>query len=59
MDQTVAVRGIKSPLQAIEVMFAMYYVLNIAYPVEAGTTLEFVQRYVTVVAYLILLYFGT
>ncbi|XP_040075642.1 uncharacterized protein LOC115316376 isoform X4 [Ixodes scapularis] len=32
-------------LQAVELLFALYYCLNIQYAKGAGTTLEFIQRY--------------
>ena len=34
---------INSPFLALQVMFASYYVLNIAYPLEAAATREFMQ----------------
>ncbi|CAN8018598.1 unnamed protein product [Ixodes persulcatus] len=32
-------------LQAMELLFALYYCLNIQYAKGAGTKLEFIQRY--------------
>lgn len=36
---------VDTPLAGFGVLFGSYYLFNITYPVEAGATLEYVQRY--------------
>lgn len=40
---------VDTPLAGFAVLFGSFYLFNISYPVEAGATLEYVQRYVYLV----------
>jgi hypothetical protein len=37
---------VDTPLAGFGMLFGSFYLFNISYPVEAGATLEYVQRYV-------------
>jgi hypothetical protein len=36
---------VDTPLAGFVLVFGSYFLFNISYPVEAGATLEYVQRY--------------
>ncbi|CAM4605085.1 unnamed protein product [Leuciscus chuanchicus] len=44
VDQTIINDHLLSFTEALYLMFSLYYILNISYPVELGATLEFLQR---------------
>jgi len=37
---------VDTPLAGFALLFGVFYIFNISYPVDAGATLEYVQRYV-------------
>lgn len=49
IDHAVVNKSLTSMLEAVMVLFAAYYCLNIQYPECSAATLEFIQRYVIVV----------
>ncbi|XP_039594615.1 uncharacterized protein LOC120516762 isoform X2 [Polypterus senegalus] len=44
VDKNVVKENIPVFLEAFEMMFAAYYIFNIQYPSDVGSTLEFIQR---------------
>ncbi|XP_033968100.2 uncharacterized protein [Pseudochaenichthys georgianus] len=44
VDQTIVNGSVPNVVDALTLMFAAYYCLNISYPTELGGTLEFLQR---------------
>ncbi|XP_073719662.1 uncharacterized protein [Misgurnus anguillicaudatus] len=44
VDQMIVNDHLLSFTEALYLMFSLYYILNISYPVELGATLEFLQR---------------
>ncbi|XP_026067496.1 uncharacterized protein LOC113049397 isoform X3 [Carassius auratus] len=44
VDQMIVNYHLLSFTEALYLMFSLYYILNISYPVELGATLEFLQR---------------
>ncbi|KAK2872942.1 hypothetical protein Q8A67_022839 [Cirrhinus molitorella] len=44
VDQMIMNDHLLSFTEALYLMFSLYYILNISYPVELGATLEFLQR---------------
>ena len=49
IDQIMVNSSINSIGEGILMLFASYFILNIAYPNEIGATLEFIQRYTSTI----------
>jgi hypothetical protein len=47
VDNRVLMCNIPNFILGLSALFSVYYILNIQYPVESASTLEFIQRYFT------------